>query len=508
VAGGTGAVLLQGQAPGDTAAITFNAFGLGSGKLQSGGGDVTLTGDVIDLGLAGTITSTAGGQLVFEPYSTNRPIVLGAGTDQPGALTFTPTDGAAIAQGANSTNPLVNGFAAIHIGGPNDTGKVTSAGALTFAAADVTVESSAQGSAGIDLTDSITVNNHALNLIGGPVVVSGPTTKLQTFGGVLYIQGSGKAGMNNGTAILIDGAYLDSGANGNLFLIGTGAAGQSQAIGVAVVDGAKVETDGTGALTIQGWGGNGTDMNTGVFIDGALTVVGTVNGKVSITGTGEGSGANNDGIMILSGLVQASGIGTLTLNGTSANGTNDNVGIVLASDVAGAPTLVQTLGGQLTLAGFGQGSGSGNDGIDVRAGAVAQAGGTAGVSLHGAAISGTGTHIFSGGHILAGGAPPTVALGLNPASVVLADLSSSDTAAQGYTFIQVDGTAHLNGATLTLLPSLTVIPGMTFNLVQAMNEKSTFFGGQTKTITLVTAAGTAIYDLTYTGTNVTLKRRQ
>jgi hypothetical protein len=250
-------------------------------------------------------------------------------------------------------------------------------------------------------------------------------------------------------------------------------------------------------------------MNTGVFIDGAHTVVATVNGNVSIKGTGEGSGTNNDGILIFSGMVQASGSGTLTLNGTGANGTTGNVGIALSSDVAGATTLVQTLGGPLSLIGVGQGSGTGNDGIDVRAGAVAQAGGTAGVILHGTAQpgSGTGTHIFSGGHILAGGAPPTAALGLNAASVVIADLSASDTAAQGYTFVQVDGTARLGGATLQLMPAGTIIPGMTFNLVQATNEVGRFAGGTT--ITLVTALGTTeVYDLTYTGTGVSLKRRK
>jgi hypothetical protein len=246
-----------------------------------------------------------------------------------------------------------------------------------------------------------------------------------------------------------------------------------------------------------------------VFIDGANTVVATVNGNASITGTGKGSGANNDGIIVFSGLVQASGIGTLTLQGTGANGMTGNVGILLASDVTGVNTTVQTLGGNLTLTGIGQGSGAGNDGIDVKAGAVVQTGGKGGVLLNGTGTgtaSGTyGMHIFSGGHVLAGGTQPNFGLVLNSTSVVTAALSPTNTSGHGYTFIQVDGMVHLGGAPLQLAPTETITPGMTFNLLSASHVNGQFFQGGS--ITLMTTLGPVVYDITYSGTGVVLKRR-
>jgi hypothetical protein len=203
-------------------------------------------------------------------------------------------------------------------------------------------------------------------------------------------------------------------------------------------------------------------------------------------------------------MVQASGTGTLTLMGTGGNGTTGNVGIYLASDVAGVTTTVtttvQTLGGNLTLQGTGQGSGTGNDGIDVQPGAVAQAGGSGGVILNGtgSAITapGYGVHIFSGGQILAGdSAHSNFGLMLNSNSTVDAAISPTNTTAFGYTFIQVDTMVDLGGATLQL-PTGTIIPGTTFNLVASLKKINHQF-----------AQGNATYDLTYSGTSVVLKRR-
>jgi hypothetical protein len=501
-------VTLQGHAPGDTPAIAFTYPGFGSGKLQSGGGVVTLQGDVIDLGAAGSITTANGGTLFFAPYTASRPIALGNATDLAGSLTFTPTDDAAIAQGTGPT-----AFATIAIGRGDGTGLIRTTAALAVNA-NLLLQSSESSSAGVIVSNNIVLgspgNGHMLSIDSGPIVVSGASTKLQTNDGSLCLKGFGNAGVNGRVAVDIDAATLNSGPNGNLSITGTGAAGLTQAYGIEIVDGANVLAGGNGTLTLNGTGGNGTNFNAGVFIDGRNTTVATEgSGAVSITGVGQGSGSSNCGIVIFSGTVQASSSGTLTLMGTGANGTTGNVGILLASDVTSANTAVQTLGGNLTLTGIGQGSGAGNDGIDVQAGAVAQTGGKGGVLLSGigTAASGTyGVHVFSGGHVLAGGTQPNFGLVLNSASVVTAAVSPTNTSGYGYTFIQVDAAANLGGANLLLAPTGTTIPGMTFNLLSASHVNGQF--AQKGSITLVTALFTAIYDITYSGTGVVLKRRQ
>src|SRR5262249_53915081 len=91
---GRGAVTLTGHAPGAPPAITF-VSGNGSGSLQAGTGDVTLSGDVIDLGDPGSISGS--GQLFLQPHTPSRPIQLGGTSDAPGYLTIKSADVAAIA---------------------------------------------------------------------------------------------------------------------------------------------------------------------------------------------------------------------------------------------------------------------------------------------------------------------------------------------------------------------------------------------------------------------------
>src|SRR5262249_15436396 len=158
----------------------FNGFGRGSGSLQSGGGVVSLIGDVIDLGAANSITSTAGGTLVFEPYDAKRPIDLGNTPDQAGALKFTQTDNAAIVQGG------ANGFGSLVIGRSDGTGLVSTKGDLQFHT-NVTIESSGAGSAGITVTNALDTAGSDLTLLGGPDTAGSDTGLL---GGPVQVSGS------------------------------------------------------------------------------------------------------------------------------------------------------------------------------------------------------------------------------------------------------------------------------------------------------------------------------
>src|SRR5262249_13370908 len=140
---GRGAVTLTGQAPGDTPAITFigvSDFGTGKGSLQAGTGDVTLSGDVIDLGDPGSVSTTGHARLFFQPFTASRPIQVGGTSDEPGKLTFTQADADASAQASS-------GFSHVTIGRPDGTGGVVAFG-MTFDTS-VTIESPGPDSAAV-----------------------------------------------------------------------------------------------------------------------------------------------------------------------------------------------------------------------------------------------------------------------------------------------------------------------------------------------------------------------
>jgi hypothetical protein len=125
-AASTGAVSLTGQAASSMPAIYFDNGN--NSELKVDTGNVTLTGNVIDLGQGNSIfsTTTSGlSHLAFQAYTYGRAIVIGAGSDVPNALTFTTTDIGAIAQGGSN-----DGFGLITIGSASG-GNPMSLGAIT-----------------------------------------------------------------------------------------------------------------------------------------------------------------------------------------------------------------------------------------------------------------------------------------------------------------------------------------------------------------------------------------
>jgi hypothetical protein len=125
-ASSTGSVSLVGQAPGSTPALDFTD---GSG-ITVATGNVTLTGDVIDLGDTNSILSTSQSgtsQLLFQSYTHGRSIVVGGANDAANALTFTSTDLAAIVQGGSNY-----GFGLITIGSANEDNPMSIVAAITF----------------------------------------------------------------------------------------------------------------------------------------------------------------------------------------------------------------------------------------------------------------------------------------------------------------------------------------------------------------------------------------
>src|SRR5262249_37654165 len=135
--------------------------------------------------------------------------------------------------------------------------------------------SSASGYAMITL-NSLSLTGD-LNISGGPITVASGAT-VATHGGNLTLKAESVPFVNEGAAIEIDGATLDSGSDGNINLAGSWAQsdpgrapGVGGGYGIDVRDGAKVQASGNGTIMFNAQGASGFDDNAGVFIFGAGT---------------------------------------------------------------------------------------------------------------------------------------------------------------------------------------------------------------------------------------------
>ena len=110
--------------------------------------------------------------------------------------------------------------------------------------------------------------------------------------------------------------------NGATRFTGSSALSAATAANITVSSGASLTTV-NGNLSLNGGSANGT----AVLIGGASTAVSTVNGNISITGasTGPAAATNVHGIEVSGAVVQATGTGQITLNGSSPAGSS-NIG--------------------------------------------------------------------------------------------------------------------------------------------------------------------------------------
>ncbi|MEZ6066473.1 MAG: hypothetical protein R3B90_12370 [Planctomycetaceae bacterium] len=209
----------------------------------------------------------------------------------------------------------------------------------------------------------------------------------------------------NFTGITLTDADISTGnalnPGGDILLRGTGGNAGSNNIGVLLQSSASISSQGSGAtagtVTIEGFGGaaNGSG-NIGVSLDGANTLVTSVDGDIVMEGIG-GAGGNsfNRGVSITnSAAVSSTGLtadaATISIDGTAADGTSSNVGVILFN----AARVVSTAGAiELTGQGgddlFDTPGGTFNNGIALQVGSVVESLGTATVTLNGIAGNGT-----------------------------------------------------------------------------------------------------------------------
>ncbi|MEQ9368912.1 MAG: CHAT domain-containing protein [Coleofasciculus chthonoplastes F3-SA18-01] len=210
-------------------------------------------------------------------------------------------------------------------------------------------------------------------------------SRVETIGeGTITLNGTGGSGGNFSPDILgnrgisINNATVSS-QNGIIHLIGTGGSGDNGLhYGVSIgSQGGIVQSTGTGTIIIEGTGGNGGEGtlhgSQGIKVDlGGL--VSTREGDIQFIGEGGiGPDQFNHGVELFRGsIVEVTGKGNITIEGTAGAGITENHGIRIQEIDPNQSNLsrITARDGAITLIGVGKGTGDSNYGIDLRGGGV------------------------------------------------------------------------------------------------------------------------------------------
>ncbi|MDB5309065.1 MAG: peptidase calpain [Gemmataceae bacterium] len=240
-----------------------------------------------------------------------------------------------------------------------------------------------------------------------PVGVSIPSgATVQGFAVTITGFGATTAASNN-AGVLVNGGTVAA-SHGGVTITGYGGGTGNNEDGIDLWQGAAVTATGSGKVALNGYAsGSGRDGNFGICVTTGMnsatdnpgsarraTQVSTVNGSVALNGTGSGSGQWNDGVTVLAGgVVQSTGTGSVSLTGTSGRGTNWNEGIL----ISGSGSVTAAISG-VGLSGTAQGTGTGNNGIEINHGTLRS--GPGGIYLSG---TGSGSGYGNSGVAVYGG---------------------------------------------------------------------------------------------------------
>lgn len=245
---------------------------------------------------------------------------------------------------------------------------------------------------------SITINNVAINLTGGNFSATindeNAVATQRDFGVAQFVMNSGSQIFTNGGNISIkpgsfggdaigtvqlNGGTLNSG-DGAIEITGRGSLDGAAKTGIFLSNGAVVESTGTGTINLNGTGGSGTSATRGIEIQNPGTRVSSENGDILINGIGgDSTGNDNFGIFMLGGVVESTGIGNITLDGTAGTGTDGNRGIQIQNSGT-----VSSNNGDILLSGeAGNATGNNNFGIFMLSGGVVESTGSGNITLEG-----------------------------------------------------------------------------------------------------------------------------
>jgi len=263
-----------------------------------------------------------------------------------GAITITGTEttGGAVAAAygvslaSNSMISTVDGPIAIHgssaVNSTQDSDGVLIAGAIKASGTGSITILGARGGYVSGVPSS-----EAVNIAFGGLV--------QTNSGSISLTGTNSlGGGDNAVGVLIQSRAEVISASGDIKISGVGAsAGTSGAYGVKIEGTVTVAE--AGAITIIGNGGAGTgSKNAGVLVQGAAKI--GSGGAITITGKGGGDlglGLQSDGFVFVSGAIEATGSGSITIDGERGQGDNAQ------NMTLGSGSLIKSVGGDINLIG-------------------------------------------------------------------------------------------------------------------------------------------------------------
>jgi filamentous hemagglutinin family protein len=251
--------------------------------------------------------------------------------------------------------------------------------------------------------------------------VMNPSSQILTNGGNVTISHGTYGGAAVGE-VSLNNATINSGT-GNISITGTArTGGQIDNNGILLLNGGVVQSTGTGTITLTGTGGDSLS-SAGIQIQGTGSGVSSVNGDITLTGTGgNGDGENNEGIIIFitggtgvssvdgditligiggngggtlsqgielyrGAVVESTGTGNITLEGTANSTGILNNGIFIANDVGGTGSRVSSVDGNISLRGTSNGTQGNEYGIFLSNNGVVQSTGRGTITLEGSNTS-------------------------------------------------------------------------------------------------------------------------
>ena len=370
---GTGAgssVNVLGVSGGTVGSVNRGIELLSIGAIQSVGGNLTLQG------IGGGASPGTNNQGVFISGAT------GLVRSQDGAISVTGNGGFA-SPGIQVSAGTID---TTGIGSINCVGTTVGSQGILLMGSSSRVNTAVQGAISLTGTGGGTApGGDGIRVISGADVLAGGS-------GQITLTGTGSAtGGGSSRGILVSGSgSLVRSISGDIILNGTGGNGGDGNNGVEVSGGGDItSTNGTIRSTITSLGGNGNANCHGILVNGAGSTITTTNGEVDLIGMGGGSTSPNHGIFVLGGgqisstgpLFQLNGTGNGTGSGNSGINLNNATISQVATDVTltgtGSPTGlnnnygielsngtgITTDSGGINLTANGRGTGQNNHGI-------------------------------------------------------------------------------------------------------------------------------------------------
>lgn len=240
-----------------------------------------------------------------------------------------------------------------------NTAGTTNVDSIGISLSNATISTSGTGNISLNGRggDGTEFGNRGVLIEKGSIVESNATN---VSAGVIMIDGTGGAGTGNLDGIrLIDAGTAVSSAMGSISLNGTGGNGTGAFnVGIYMLDGARVVSTATGnsagTVTLTGIGGTGNSTERGIFFTDTDTGVFSVDADIQLDGQGgTGTLRYSDGVyMQTRARVEATGTGSITIQGTGGQGIGDTIGI----DIANPRSTIATNSGNITVIGTGGGN--------------------------------------------------------------------------------------------------------------------------------------------------------